>query len=471
MLQDFEGPLPAPSPAAISSVEGKTTGPVCNDSRQPEPATSFPDGSDLISPLPEAKVVSQPSSHRRANTEIIPRQARLPVRQLFADQSRTLEDLENKGSPPENTARGKLGERAKLLSDWFQGKSEPVNFSLTRQPSTRAMDNSEKELNSLTRLTPPSPLKQVSTPNTFSFFGLKRQGESREELPEPADDELLNLDITAALFPPGSSGLNDQETFSALRNNADTIIRRLQAAYKHRTFALHEAMADKTEKQEELEETKTRMEHLKMQLDGMAEKVLQQDKAMKAMAEELEQERQLRQRESEAHRHSVMLVKSADDDTSSDLGTELRAPNRSLKRASNCTLTSDSGWESGDESIADSVFSQRDGIGSPRSTITVPSPNMSQATLSTPTSTPIPTQKDTKTPAAMRPSAYDRVLKGLASTGLTKSRDTSDCANCHGVPASEAWSVMGVLKDENKGLKVRLGELEVVIDECLDVVR
>jgi hypothetical protein len=29
---------------------------------------------------------------------------------------------------------------------------------------------------------------------------------------------------------------------------------------------------------------------------------------------------------------------------------------------------------------------------------------------------------------------------------------------------------MGVLKDENRGLKTRLGELEVVIDDCLGLV-
>jgi hypothetical protein len=485
-MQDLERPLPPPSPAAIPSIESKDTRPAFNGRSQPDentPTTSLPDGAGLISALPEAKLLSH-SSHRRANTEIIPRQQRLPVRHLFADQSKTLEDVENKDSPAENTARGKLGERAKLLSDWFQGKSEPVNFGLSRQPSARepaGMENTGKRSPSASltraekRMTPPSPLKQVTTANSFSFFGLKRQGDSKEELPEPADDEFLNLDITAALFPPGSGGQSDQDAFDALRRNADTTIRRLQAAYKQRTFALHEVMADKNEKQEELEETKTRTSHLKIQLDGMAEKVLQQDKAMKAMAEELEQERQLRQRESESRRHSMMLVKAADDDTNSDLGGELRAPTRSLKRASNCTLASDSGCESGDESVADSVFSHRDGIGSPRSTITVPSPNVSQIALSPPTSTPMmPAQKDNK-PAPAPPqhqSAYDRVLKGLASSGLTKplKGSTSGCANCYGVPASEAWSVMGVLKDENRGLKGRLGELEVVIDDCLNVV-
>lgn len=497
MLQDLD--LSPTSSLAFGSLDPSSTiSPIVSEdthqtyhgrhqSHENVPTTSLPDASNLLAPLPEAKLVSH-SSHRRAHTEVIPREFCLPSKQLFAEQSKTLEDIVNKDSPAENTTRNKFGDRARLLSDWFQGKSEPVNWGVVRQPSRESVTmassqgntvekGNSRELNSPVtmtraekRMTPPSPLKQVTTANRFSFFGLKRTDDSKQELPEPADDEFLSLDITAALFPRGSSDLNDHEAFNALKNNAENLTRRLQAAYKQRTFALHEAMADKSEKQEELEETKTRMGNLKLQLDGMAEKVLQQDKAMKAMVEELEQEKQLR-RDDEARHHSIMLIKSSEDD-SNDLGTDLRTPKRNLKRASNCTL--DSGFESGDESLADSVFS-RDGLGSPVSTITVPSPSPSQITLSPPTSTPmIPAPKESKPAAAppARQSAYDRVLKGLASTGLASSLkgNSSKCTICYGVPASEAWGVMGVLKDENKGLKERLGELEMVVDDCLSLV-
>ena len=497
MLQDLEHASPSSvavdsldSTDTISPIDDKRSNQAYHDRRLSHESfpTSLPDASNLISPLPEAKVVSH-SSHRRANTEIIPRESCLPSKQLFAEQSKTLEDISNKDNIAANTTKKKLGERARIFSDWFQGKSEPVNWNIVRQPlqdssniaSTQGSNmekRSSRELNppvTLTRAekrtTPPSPLKQVTTASRFSFFGLKRTDEPKQEIPEPADDEFLNLDITAALFPPGSSNLSDQEAFDALRKNADNLIRRLQAAYKQRTFALHEAMADKNEKQEELEETKTRVGHLKTQLDGVADKVLQQDKAMKAMADELEQEKQLRQRDDEAHRHSIMLVRSSEEETN-DLGSDLRTPQMNLKRASNCTL--DSGFESGDESVADSVFS-RDGIGSPASTVTVPSPCPSQIMLSPPTSSPMmPLPKESKPDAAppVRQSAYDRVVKGLASTGLANSLkgSSSKCTICYGVPASEAWTVLGVLKDENKGLKGRLGELETVIDDCLGLV-
>ncbi|KAI9929919.1 hypothetical protein AWENTII_003631 [Aspergillus wentii] len=502
MLQGPEHPsitaVPAldsrdPSSITSSSVEvaeGQQPYDDCQVSHEDPPASSLTQSSDLLSPL---SLKQPPSSHRRANTEILPRQTPLPSKQLFVDQSKTFEDLEPHGKlsnpPTENIAKKKLGDGAKLFSGWFQGKSEPVNLGALRQqkdeparmvstqeptgfgsPTSSPMSRAQK------RMTPTSPLKQVTSTNRFSFFGLKRQEESKSDVPEPADDDLLNLDITAALFPPGSNDLNDKEAFDALRNNAGDVIRRLQSAYKQRTFALHEAMADKNEKQEELEETRTRVGHLKIQLDGMAEKVLQQEKAMKAMAEELENERQLRQREDEARHRSILLVRPTDDDLS-DAGSELQTPKRSLKRASNGTYTSDSGFESGDESLAESVFSRRDGLESPASTI-APSPSMSQIALPTPAATHLQaSQKETKSapapaPTPTRPSTYDRVLKGLASTSIGSSwrGNSSKCNICYGVPASEAWSVMGVLKEENQGLKGRLGELEMVIDDCLGLV-
>lgn len=508
MLQDLDHPstplAPAIEPLKPATILSPPPDP--EDSHQPDddhrlsrpniPAALLAPSSDALSPPPDKpSLAKNPSLHRRANTEIIRRQTpHLPARQLFADQPKTFEDLDKPST--ENGPRRKIEEGAKLISGWFQGKSQPVSLGVVHPPEDQ--DSSETSANmdyrtspdyysspstptlptsrAQKRMTAPSPLKQVTSSNPFSFFGLKRQGENKAELPEPAEDEFLNMDITAALFPPSSCGLDEREAFDALRTNADSVLRRLQAAYKQRTFALHEALADKNEKQEELEETRTRVGHLKVQLDGMAEKVLQQEKAVRAMAEELEQERQMRRREDEARRRSVMLVRSSDDE-SSDLGADLQTPKRSLKRASNATFTSDSGFDSGDESLAESVFSRRDGVESPASTV-APSPNISQVTLSTPTTAPVQTQKELKpspasTPASTpRPSAYDRVLKGLASTGITSSwtGNSSKCQICHGVPASEAWSVMGILKEENKGLKDRLGELEMVIDDCLCLV-
>ncbi|KAJ5463125.1 hypothetical protein N7475_008069 [Penicillium sp. IBT 31633x] len=438
------------------------------------PGTLHSDGHEIVALTPPRPLITltsrnhphNPSSHRRANTEHI---ARPPLYEESPDD--TISDHPKNTPWTESFPKKKLEARARVLSDWFQGKSDPVELGL-KMGSSNASDATGIDSR-------PSPsfkthTRQHSTPvtNRFSFFGLRRQP-SKPNFPEPADDEFLNLDITAALSLPETDNTND-EAFDALRDHADKLLRQMQEAYKQRTFAMHQAVVDKNEKQEELQETCARVDHLKAQLDRMAAKVLDQEKAMQAMAEELEQEKQLRK--TEESRSREICTEHPDEDIPSMV---LQTPQRGGKRASHSTFTSDSGFESGDESVVDSIFSQREGVESPTSTLTAPSPNMSQIALSTPTGpAPTPTiQKNlvavTSAQPPARSSAYDRVLKGFASTRLGSSftgGNGPNCRICYGVPASEAWSVMGVLQEENRGLKTRLGELEVVIDDCLGLV-
>ncbi|KAJ5536619.1 hypothetical protein N7513_009805 [Penicillium frequentans] len=407
-------------------------------------------------------------SHRRANTEYI---ARPPIFEEDLDSSN--EDQTNR-SPPSWSGtfpKKKFEARARVLSDWFQGKSEPVDLGIKMRPDGEM----ERPAMGSPRLTAMTHARKGSVPATgrFNFFGLRRQEEQKPNPPQPADDEFLNLDIAAALSLPISDA-SDNEALDILREQATNVLQRMQEAYKQRTFIMHQAMADRNEKQEELEETRARVDHLKIQLDGMAAKVSSQEKAMQAMAEELEQERRLRQQEENRSRSHTVRAIAPDDDIPSLV---LQTPHRGGKRTSHGTFASDSGFESGDESVADSVFSHREGVESPTSTLTAPSPNISQVALSTPT--PMPTiQKNlvaaTNTPTPKASSAYDRVLKGFASTRLGSSfvsnSNQNQCDICFGIPSHEAWSVMGVLKDENRGLKTRVGELELVIDDCLGLV-
>ncbi|KAJ5324076.1 hypothetical protein N7476_002676 [Penicillium atrosanguineum] len=407
-------------------------------------------------------------SHRRSNTEYI---ARPPIFEENLDPNR--DRIRSNPSWTDTFPKKKLEARARILSDWFQSRSDPDDLGVSMRPDSH-LDSNKMDTPRLT--TAPSHTRINSVPGTGRFSFLAEQ---RTSPPEPADDEFLNLDISAALSVPTCPDATGEQSLDALREQATSILQRMQDAYKQRTFVMHQALADRNEKQGELEETHARVNHLKIQLDGMAVKVLDQEKAMQAMAEELKQGRRLRQREDSRSRDRTMPTNPQEDDIPSLV---LQTPHRGGKRASHGTLTSDSGFESGDESVTDSVFSHREGVESPTSTLAAPSPNLSQVALSTPTAAPTPTptiQKNlvtvTSSPTPTRPSTYDRVMKGLASTRLgssfaANSGNSNQCGNCHGVPASEAWSVMGILKDENRGLKTRLGELELVIDDCLGLV-
>lgn len=475
-----------------------TAPPDLSDEHHPRPPpAAIPTGRKSPSLHPAgSRPALRASSHRRSNTEIPTRffsSETLP--QLHADSEVTGYDSRTLGRRPaeNNTTRKKIEDGARLLADWFQGKSEPVSWGMvgdgdlqpvngtTSQHQTGAEDpNAEDDSITYTtraqqRVPPTSPLKQMTTATSrFPFFGLtQRSGERQPELPEPADDEFLNLDVSEALYRTNSDNLSAEEAFETLRDTADALLRRLQAAYKQRTFAHHEALADKREKQEEYEETRTRIGHLKTQLDDMAGKVLEQQKAIQAMAEEL---KQARQQAEEAQRRSVVLLTPTDDEGTSESGKDLQIARRQLKRCSGGTFTSDSGFESGDESLAESIWSRRDTVMSTSSTCAsaAPVPATTHIVHSATTSAPgQPRFRDlspSSTPTRM--SAYDRVLRGLASTSLANSLkgNSSKCTICHGVPASEAWSVMGILKEENSGLKTRLIELESVVDDCLSIV-
>ncbi|OJD28116.1 hypothetical protein ACJ73_00486 [Blastomyces percursus] len=465
--------------------------------------------------------------HRRAKTEIFSLPATRPHPNgneylNLLDEVNIELNTEQKGISPKSSTTGTL------FTGLLQGESAPIRFGLVRSYAEEATtNNTDRPITTMEmteslpsraqskftkRMSMPSPLKQVSSSGRFLFFGPRPQFQesTRSQLPEPADDEFLNLDVGSVLFPSGSMDLPAPEALKSLQYNAERVIGQLQAAYKLRTFALHEALAEKSSLGEELEETQSRLINIKNQLNGMAEKVDEQDKAMKAMAEELKLGRHKRREneEEEARKRSIFLVREpepahyqdhnhhhrcncATKDGSRD-GLETKSIKRHSKRSSAGTFYSDSGFESGDESTTESIFSRKyENLGSPATLVTrasgasspdigfsiAPLPYLSEDQLAPPQPQPQQSTAPSKpTATTAKPSAYDRVLRGISSTSLAASFmssnpfSTSRCSNCHGATASDAWGVVSVLKEENRGLKNRIGELEDAVDECITLV-
>ena len=66
-------------------------------------------------------------------------------------------------------------------------------------------------------------------------------------------------------------------------------------------------------------------------------------------------------------------------------------------------------------------------------------------------------------------SALQKIIRGIS--GETDSTETSsDCDKCKGQEASIAWDTVSLLRDENKHLKHRVGQLEVAVEGALDLV-
>ncbi len=374
-----------------------------------------------------------------------------------------------------------IEDKPRRLAGWFNGRSTPVNLGVI--PTSESADSPQtspalRPANSRSSTTHPT----VSN-SRFSFLYTKATPATlpTTTIPAPADDaddEFLNLDIGAALFPLGSADSSSASSFTDFKVNAEVLLLRLQTAYKLRTSSLLELISEKKAQDEELEETGTRCRHLKQQLDDMALKVLDQENTMKEMAEELATEKRMRREEEEARIKSISLVTGS---PRLDAGRETC---QSRKRESTASMASDSGFESGeDESPTESIVSK---TGSPLSRSGTLSSRTSEGSSPEIFQQPQFPPQVLQTRPGMPPkrtSTYQKVLKGISSRPSTDSLRYDDekevvstpqqwgCANCLGGNAAMAWCMVGDLKSQNKGLTARVADLENVVESSLDVIR
>ncbi len=297
----------------------------------------------------------------------------------------------------------------------------------------------------------------------FSFFTSKTPLPKVPQQAVDVNDEFLDLDIHKAIFPAGPADPFSPAAFKNLVQNAEGLLSRLQMAYKERTRSLREMTMEKETQAEELEGAETRAKHLKMQLDGMAVKLVEQDEAMMNLVDDLAREKQLRREEEEARKRSVMLVKASRE-----------AHAERSQRESRSSINSDWSYESEAESSAESVFSHRHGA---------TSPTMSMSSVSTTNSPDIYQPVDFQsvvpsTRASPHRLGFNSQPTAKATAGSNRQNDTAawpesqdlKCANCHGLTRNEAWNVVSVLKEENKVLKGRVEQMEGALDGCLEAV-
>ncbi|WEW56633.1 hypothetical protein PRK78_002081 [Emydomyces testavorans] len=421
----------------------------------------------------EESTLSFQPTHRRARTDLFSSSRNTFIR------PDALEDV--RLSTDEQAPKLKSDHGNKLFAGLFQGESAPIRLGIVPSPS-KEKDPTSGGSSPTTQSRPSSPtkkmavtssLKNIAYSNPFSIFSAKPQQEQLSNMPEPANDEFLNLDINATLFRAEMSDLPPEEALFNFQRNAENLVRRLQSAYKLRTFALHQALAEKVEQKEELEETQSRLQNMKSQLDGMAAKALEQDKEMKALAEELKLERQKRQQEDEARRRSIMIVKKPDDFPDA-AGTQTSPARRHTKNSSGASVSGDSGFESADESISESVFSKRTDDTVPTRPASVISPTLDAVPCASMISTPStyqPWPSKSKITPPSRSSTYDKVLKGISAAGSSLSNFTaSKCPNCHGAKVSDPGHVTTILQAENRVLKTRITELETAVEDCITLV-
>lgn len=302
-------------------------------------------------------------------------------------------------------------------------------------------------------------------------------------------DELLNMKVEEALFPSGSPTSKDTFSPAAFKNlqaQATGLLTKMQNAYRQKAQAVVDLEKEREAESEECEEADMRAKHLKYQLEDMAFKAAEQEQRMKQLMEELAAERRVRTELERSgpfpkQRNSLSpggLRSEAGSTISEDLGVDEEELQKRKWRKSNGTDTS---FETDDDSVSlaesESVFSRpRSPSASTIATtrgldnssvvdLAIPTPQSMRGPSATPNKrTSVQSFQSTMTANTNRRSqmsTFQKLMKGISGEG---------CNNCKGQDASVAWDAVGCLRDENKGLKQRVGELEECLEGALDVV-
>ncbi|KAK7415102.1 hypothetical protein QQX98_006134 [Neonectria punicea] len=286
----------------------------------------------------------------------------------------------------------------------------------------------------------------------------------------PQNDELMNIDIESVLFPggpPADGTAFSPAAFKNLQMIATGLLGKFQSAYQQRTIDYQELKAERDAQDEEKEEVEIRVQHLKMQLEEMARRASGREETLASLLQELAQEKRARADEQAAQEKCV--PSSGTSTVSEDLGVD-EDRQKGNWRKSTATSKSDMSLDTDEESMDEaSIFS--------RSRSPTNATIMSEIS---PSHTPTGQHKSgmLEPPRHSRTSnpqmtTFQKLFKGYSNES-PKDDDLVGCANgcrnCQGQNASVAWDTVSLLKDENRGLKTRVQELETAVEGALDVV-
>lgn len=443
------GILLAPSPALTSD---RST---CYSPRPPSPIEDFPS-------------IPTRNGHQRSwtsNFKLPPLVAQTASRASLSSPTKTLSNwISSQAVPQDGPPPSPSKQRANPLSDWFVGTSAPVQLGIptrSRRDSQSPTRIPEDFLSSddmaegytsrprRTRRSSTATSSPASAGLTSKLWGLTKSItnatsnlSARPATTSDPSDELLNLDVSHALLPHGVPDILAPSSFHDLLTASTDLLARYQSAYRAKCSAVSEIELERSAQHEELEEAETRARHLKMQLDGMAEKAKEQEEAMRALGLELLAERRRREDEDAARKMSVQAVARSGPTTATtkEHQHQRRRGTAASHAGSSVGSVCDSGFESDGESAPD--YGSVAGM-SFHSGPTLAGEDEYSTDAGSVRRGPLPQR---------RLSTYDKVLRTVA-----------------GEPAS-AWAVMEGYREENRALRDRIHELEGAVDSALDLV-
>ncbi|WYZ40413.1 hypothetical protein EsH8_IV_000754 [Colletotrichum jinshuiense] len=365
--------------------------------------------------------------------------------------------------------------RGGILSGWLKGSISSATGAENTSPKNQASktNNSTPEgtPSARSRRRPTSsvdltPKATSPSASRFPFFSSPFSKSSQEQADPKQDEELLMLNIQEALFPPSSPTHRDAFSPAAFKNLEATavgLLSKFQSAYQRQNAALQELRVEKDAHIDENDEADTRIQHLKVQLENMATKVAEQEQSMQQLMAELNAEKKSRQEERMMRERSRPV--SDGSSISEDLGVEDDQARRKWRKSA--------GFETDEESVEDaSVFSR-----SRSPTTAAPSVfegSISEASTAQPKAStlgpPKPARPSLQKTPSQQTSVFQKLMRGVTGDTAKEEEGVSSCTNCRGQDERAAWDTVSLLRDENRGLKHRIAELETCVDSALDAV-
>ncbi|KAF4466407.1 hypothetical protein FALBO_6728 [Fusarium albosuccineum] len=326
---------------------------------------------------------------------------------------------------------------------WFSRAAAPT-------PST-----SSPSVASETRARSASSASKTTSPlSRFNFFG----STSTPTTPVSGyqNDELMNVDIEKGLFPNGTPVEGTAFSPSAFKNlqmNATGMLNKFQVAYQQRSIELQELQVEHNTDASSKSEAEIKIQQLEKQLEEQARQAADRDAFIEHLLNQLADAKDRADLEAEREKE---LATSAASTVSEDLGLDEDRQRRWRKSTST---------SSDDDSVDEaSVFSR-----SRSPTIATSISEFSPVTTPIAQSKPIILEPPRANRTGNQMNPLQKLFKGI-TPDAPKSAATDSCRNCQGQEASIAWDTVNLLKDENRGLKQRVEELETAVEGALDVV-
>lgn len=339
-------------------------------------------------------------------------------------------------SSPPTTAPANSSWWKRNLGMAFTGDAAASSRPPTASPA--ATPPPAAEVPAVTRLRNSLPATPQKNSPLSSFTSMISRLTTQQGI--PADDELSTMNLSGALPAPPSDPT--PEDYRALHAQTLALLSRFQTAYKTQTTTLHDLQSELSASREEHAQASTRARHLRSQLDDTLARAAGHEAAMAAALEELSAEKRAR-----------LELEGAAPSAEGSVVTEDLAAEEDQRRE-------------GDETDGESIFSRSRSPTLAESESALSPPLRPRSTLSKPTPTAAAAaRRPQPQPQPQKLNAFQKMFRGMAGE-----EGGGRCANCRGGEAAVAWDTVSLLRDENRGLKERVGVLEGVVEGALDAV-